>query len=166
MNRAGTIAFVIVTFVAAAGCNVICDSDELKSPYSDSDLDCEGGRLDPKQDLCWQDPRAGKSFEWQEAIDYCDGLDLAGHADWYLPSRDEFIDLLGGCEGDHGPCDSCDQSGTCSALFGSDSDRYWSSSVYADSSSSAWYVGFGYGYVGYYAKKHAGLRVRCVRRGP
>lgn len=40
-------------------------------------------------------------YTWQEAIDYCDALELAGHTDWYLPSIKEIQTLLNyGCRSD------------------------------------------------------------------
>jgi len=130
-------------------------------------LDCAGGRFDASTGLCWQDPSVC-CYDWQEAIDYCEGLDLAGHTDWTLPSRQDFIDLLGGCDsgvlgGSSGYCNSCAESETCGELFGSDGEWCWSSSPY--DSYRAWRVGFGYGRVSYDVVSR-GRDVRCVRPGP
>ena len=174
MNRHIVAATIAISLFASFSCTLICDVDELKSVDngasgdSDSDVDvddCEGGRYDGSTGLCWQDPKTSGTYEWQEAIDYCGGLDLAGHTDWYLPGRDYFIELLGDCDsdvtsGDPGYCNSCDESGTCSALFGSDGDWYWSSSPYG--SNLAWDVGFYGGHV-YYGSVDSYRRVRCVR---
>lgn len=181
---ARAIAAFLPAAVLAAGCNVILDQKELKKGdrcLSNDDCgdeaicvdgtceeivaDCDGGRLDLRTNLCWQDPKADGSFEWQEAIDYCAGLDRAGHTDWTLPSRDEFIELLGGCDsdvldGEWGYCDSCDESEACSALFGSDDEWYWSLSPC--DSYCAWYVDFDHGYVNG-GDVDYGYSVRCVR---
>jgi uncharacterized protein DUF1566 len=133
----------------------------------DGTADCADGqgKLDENTNLCWQHPKASGTYEWQEAIDYCDDLDLAGNTDWYLPGRDDFIDLLDDCDsdvtsGDSGYCNSCYESATCSALFGSDYEEYWSSSPY--DSNYAWYVYFDSGGVNY-SNVSSDNYVRCVR---
>ncbi|MDD5308553.1 MAG: DUF1566 domain-containing protein [Deltaproteobacteria bacterium] len=144
------------------------DADTDTDTGTDTDsLDCDGGRYDSATGLCWQNRSIG-SYEWQEAIDYCDGLDLGGHTDWYLPSRDDFIELLGGCQsevigGGTGYCDTCAASATCSALFDMDVDWYWSSS--SVNASYAWFVNFNFGSVRYYYKTE-NTYARCVRSGP
>ena len=165
-----------ISLFAFFSCNLICDIDELKGvSQSDSDSDgdvdvddCEGGRHDQSTGICWQNPMASEEYHWQEAIDYCDDLDLAGHTDWYLPGRDDFIELLGDCDsdvmsGESGYCNSCNESSTCSALFDSDTERYWSSSLYEPA--LAWRVGFDGGYV-YHGYVDYDRNVRCVREGP
>jgi hypothetical protein len=61
--------------------------------------DCDGGKLDPLTNLCWQNPPSTDEFTWNEAVTYCDGLSLAGHDDWRLPMIQELISLLRGCVG-------------------------------------------------------------------
>jgi hypothetical protein len=136
----------------------------------DSDIDCSEGKYDVSTGLCWQHPSVpdvlfDPLYEWREAIDYCDGVTLGGVGGWQLPSRDDFIDLLGGCDsdvldGDEGYCNSCAESETCTVLFESDGGGYWSSSPVNDE--VAWYVGFNDGHV---AKVHISnvSDVRCVR---
>jgi len=127
--------------------------------------DCDGGRYDPVTGLCWQHPKADGIHTWQQAVALCADLDLEGHADWQLPGRQDFVDLLGGCdegvlaEG-AGYCQSCADSQKCTALFGPDANWYWSSSQ--DTSGSAWAAGFGTGavYEGYTGIVY---HVRCVR---
>ena len=134
------------------------------------DAACDGGRYDEATWLCWQHPKADGTFTWQEAIDYCDELDLAGHTDWYLPSNDELIDLLGGCDSGvtnngHGNCNTCADSMKCSALFGADTDWYWSSpSLFHGGTGDELVFGFDGGFVG---ADNTGneSRARCVRPG-
>jgi hypothetical protein len=146
-----------------AGTDTGSDSDVSTDP-----LDCAGGRYDASTGLCWQHPRASEWYSWQEAIDYCDGLHLAGHSDWYLPSLDDFIDLLGDCDsdvmnGDVGYCESCDDSTSCTELFGSDNTGwFWSSSSF--DSSHAWTVRFDNGSVDHLIQGYQ-FEVRCVREG-
>jgi hypothetical protein len=146
------------------------DSDADADGDSDADadpLDCAGGRYDESTGLCWQHPPAGGELYWQQGMDYCDSLELAGHSDWFLPEGDDFIELLGGCEpnaldDDIAFCNPCGESATCSALFGVDLDSYWSSTGNGD---SAWYFYFqtGYGYLSFHNTD--AIAVRCVRTG-
>lgn len=146
------------------------DADAGSDTDSDTDpLDCDGGRYDESTGLCWQHPRTIDDYAWQAAIDYCDGLDFGGHTDWVLPTRQDFVDLFGGCDdnvldGYNGWCNPCPESETCSALFGADTDWYWSSSS-SSITDNAWYVNFVSGIVNPGPKELLNF-VRCVRAGP
>jgi len=87
-----------------------------------------------------------------------------------LPTRQEFVSLLGGCDAKvrgrkWGYCNNCKKSGNCSSMFGRDLRYYWSSSSYAADSSLAWCVYFTSGDVDS-ADKANDANVRCVRSGP
>jgi hypothetical protein len=153
------------------------DADTDADADSDSDTDtdtatffpqdCAGGRYDSVRDLCWQYPPPDETLDWENAVDYCDDLDLAGHTDWTLPGRQDFVDLLGGCDddvlgGNAGYCDSCADSSTCSSLFGPDEDWYWSSSPVGGA--SAWFAYFFNGYVEWLLIDNEGS-TRCVHPG-
>ena len=43
--------------------------------------------------LQWALETNGEDIRWPEAIDYCEGLNLAGHDDWRLPTMDELESL-------------------------------------------------------------------------
>ena len=58
---------------------------------------CEGGKLDPETDLCWQDPPASDSMDWYDAVTYCDELSLEGKGGWRLPMIQELVSLMRGC---------------------------------------------------------------------
>ncbi|MCP4677916.1 MAG: DUF1566 domain-containing protein [Deltaproteobacteria bacterium] len=144
------------------------DADTETDTDADADVkpsDCVGARYDASSGLCWQHPAASDRYEWQSAIDYCDSLDLGGHTDWVLPTRQNLIDLLEGCNvdvlaGGWGYCNSCAKSATCKELFGLDNNYYWSSSLYGDD--TAYFVYFWSGAVSY-GSKPLPAYTRCVR---
>jgi hypothetical protein len=156
---------------AAADVDAAADADTDVDGDTDGDTgsevvphDCDDSLYDDSTGLCWQDPKASDLLSWQEAIDYCDGLVLDGYADWFLPSRDDFIDLLGGCDGDvlsgdPGYCNACVESDTCDAMFYMDFGWYWSSTPY--SSDRAWMVSFEEGLV-YDEDTYHEESVRCA----
>ncbi len=103
--------------------------------------------------LVWQKATAPGTYTWQEALQYCENLTLAGHNDWRLPNVRELQSIL-----DYGRWKS-----TIDPVFGTTSDAdYWSSSTYALNRHLAWYANFGYGLVYGYYKTNANY-VRAVR---
>ncbi|MBW1811647.1 MAG: hypothetical protein JRJ87_25895 [Deltaproteobacteria bacterium] len=94
------------------------------------------------------------TITWEKAPKACpDG--------YRLPTRQEFMLLLGGCDsnlkkGKTGYCSSCEKSGTCRSMFGKDirSMYMWSNG----------YAVFHDGYIAVNAK--AGFQIICVRVGP
>jgi hypothetical protein len=153
---------------------------------------CDGGKLDPSTSRCWQDPPSSELYEWEYAVTYCDGLDLGGHDDWWLPSVSELRGLVRGCAGtaaggdcgvtddctDEGcwdePCDDWSDlggpgTGGChwDAKLSGECDWYWSSSTQTSDTipmeaSPAWGISFSGGYI-YYSDKTSLHYVRCVR---
>jgi len=84
---------LLAGFVACALC-AACDN----GGYGVAAMsDCDGGKLDPSTDLCWQDPPTQAPLAWNEAIAYCDALSLEGRDDWRLPMIQELISLVRGC---------------------------------------------------------------------
>jgi hypothetical protein len=101
---------------------------------------------------------SASTIEWADAVAYCDGLTWGGHSDWYLPDVMQLSGII-----DAGRTASPTINPT--AFPGTPSNYFWSSSSYSGSSSSAWRVDFGYGYVNGYDKTSS-RHVRCIRRGP
>ena len=104
-----------------------------------------------------------RGMSWHNAGNACPG-------GYRLPTRQEFVSLLGGCDADvRGgkvvSCNKCAESSKCSSMFGQDEGYYWSSSSYAADPSEAWHVTFANGIV-YYVDKDYDYNVRCVRGGP
>ncbi len=103
---------------------------------------------------------AGARLElnWNQASVHCP-------AGYRLPTRAEFIELLGGCDpsstsGEVGHCASCGKSEPCSALFGDDKGWYWTSTV--GRPDRAWFASFSDGYVSHFNVANR-CNVRCVR---
>jgi hypothetical protein len=169
------------------------DSDGDMDGDADTDtfpaaVDCDGGKLDPSSNLCWQNPLAG-SMQWQAASDYCDGLSLAGHDAWRLPTIGELRSLVRGCAATEtggvcgvtddclgsscwgGACDGCGYgdgpANGCywPAGFEGECGTYWTSSANADDESEAWTIDLYDGLLTYYEKIES-YDVRCLRPGP
>jgi hypothetical protein len=101
------------------------------------------------------------TFDWNTALSACP-------SGYRLPTRQELIDLLGGCDnavksGNEGTCKPCRESIVCNAMFPEDENWYWSSTQF--DATSAWYTAF-YGGRVYRNPKTAQDYVRCVRLGP
>ena len=75
------------------------------------------------------------------------------HNDWRLPTIQELATLI-----------NYEKYNPASDLEDTLSNAYWSSTTYAYSAISAWYVYFYYGFQGSYLKASS-LYVRCVRDG-
>lgn len=114
----------------------------------------DGTVTDSTTGLTWQQRDDGERRTWAEAMDYAAALDLAGHQDRRLPTREELQSIVD--YGRYAPAiDPVHFPDTAS-------DYYWSSSDYADSTSYAWIINFGDGYVNSYNKVSLNY-ARCVR---
>ncbi len=108
-------------------------------------LDCSGGAAVAEL----MDDGYGVS----PAINYCEGLSLASHTDWHLPSVNELQSLV-----DYGRVNtSIDPSFPLTQ-----SAYYWSSTAYEGNASFAWVVNFYAGGVDYDGMDNSRF-VRCVR---
>ncbi len=161
------------------------DSDtSIASPMTD----CDGGKADPDTSLCWQDPPELLWWSVDDAVSYCNDLELGGHGDWRLPTIQELISLIRGCVSSQcgvGSSDcldmECDDGSDCkqcrylknsgangcywdAALGDFCDDVYWSSSEVADNPLYAWSIYFATGLVSNRAREFTSF-VRCVRIG-
>ena len=105
--------------------------------------------------LQWQDDAVGSSVGWQGAIDRCEVLSLGGHSDWRLPNKKELLSIVDYSK--YNPSINGEFQSTTSSY-------YWSSTTHANSTNSAWVVGFYYGYTNGDGKDD-NYYVRCVRVG-
>ena len=106
--------------------------------------------------LMWQQDTAPGTYTWQEALKYCEGLDLGGHDDWRLPNVRELHSIV-----DYGRV-----LPAIDPVFGAQSDWYWSSSSSAAFPDVAWDVRFYDGNVFRGSRKGGGGFVRAVRNAP
>ena len=135
-----------------------------ESNQSHYTIDKNGTVRDLKTKLFWQKCTLGqennsdcsgtpKSFTWEDALQECKNLKLAGKK-WSLPSREQLITIV----------DYMKTTGPAIDVKffpNSQAGGYWSSDTCAQDTSSAWYVNFGMGYIGNDFKLN-GSYVRCV----
>ena len=93
---------------------------------------------------------------WDNAVAYAKNYTKGGYTDWRLPTIKELITLIDYTV--HTPASNDPEI---------KSEHYWSSTVYAHSSSGgAWFVHFYNGYVNSTTLQTSRYYVRCVRSGP
>ena len=69
----------------------------------------------------WQQATAPGTYTWQQALAYCENLNLAGHTDWRLPDRTELQSIV----------DYSRINPVIDPLFSTVASSYWSSTTYA-----------------------------------
>ena len=133
----------------SANSHVATDSAPPIPEDIDSLCHPDWGVYDAGFGVCWK-KGAGRLGNWHQALAICDDLTLGGHGDWTLPTRQDFVNLLGGCD-DHvrqmqiGRCDKCfgDVETRCAALFHDAPDwthtpTGWTSDTFDDREDVAW----------------------------
>ncbi|MFC1591221.1 DUF1566 domain-containing protein [Thermodesulfobacteriota bacterium] len=94
----------------------------------------DGTVTDQATGLMWQQGASPDLFTWEQAISYCDGLELAGYADWRLPDRNELLTIV----------DFDMENPSINTTFFPDTvaHAYWSSTTFALYSHYVWLVYF------------------------
>ena len=121
----------------------------------------------------WQKETAPGEKTWQNALKYCDNLNLAGHSDWRLPNVKKLQSLIN--YGVHDPAlpdtsgmgkwtEGDPFTGVLCAVTGCANGYYWSSST-AAGSGDGMYIYLGGGFVQSLSKAHDGFYVWPVRGG-
>lgn len=111
------------------------------------------GTVTAETGLMWQKGEGGL-LTWQSALDYCNGLVLAGHADWRLPNVKELESLV-----DRAKLNPAIDT----TSLPTRATPYWSSTSTSADASCAWAVYFYNGLVGNGYRKAEAQWVRCVR---
>lgn len=125
----------------------ICKKGTLVEGLDFAPKPSEGIYVDSAANFMWQDDESAKTVKliWQDAMNYCENLNLAGYDDWRLPNVDElkslFIKKLN--------------------LKNISEKSYWSGSLHNELSQAS-YVYFRNGNSGWSYKDDRYL-VRCIR---
>ncbi len=182
--------FTMILGIGLAG--VACSGDDDDDHDDDDD---EGNDdtwptwVDSSSGLTWEVEPANKNVNWEEAVSYCEELDLAGGG-WRLPTISELRSLIRGCETTKlgGSCrvtDECtsqecyeaDACKRCGYLDGPAAGGaywpdeiageivwYWSVSVEDEDKASAWRISFDNGEIDGNGKEAgSSVNARCVR---
>jgi hypothetical protein len=116
----------------------------------------DGTVTDIQTGLIWQQSEAG-AIPWEEALTYCENLELAGYDDWRLPNCNELQTIVDYSE--------YDPAIDLVAFPNAFSNVYWTSTTMAASPGAGWTVTFLKGEVAGGANKLYGRYVRAVRGG-
>ncbi len=108
--------------------------------------------------LVWQRALSSKQYDWQQAVDYCSGLELAGSRDWRLPMRIELVSIL--APYGVGSTPKLDQT----AFPGTPGASFWTGSRPGQSASQAYSVRFDESWTVVSTATSAAY-ARCVRTG-
>jgi hypothetical protein len=110
----------------------------------------DGTVTDLATGLTWMQTDSGEGLDWEDALGYCENLDLAGHDDWRLPNAKELQSIV-----DYTRSASTTGSAAIDPVFetstildeGGEQDypSYWSSTTHANlvNGANAVYVAFG-----------------------
>ena len=106
--------------------------------------------IDKNTTLQWQQTISGASYNWEDAIDYCEDLEYGGYTDWRLPSPHELLTIT----------DISRDNPAVNTAYFKISSELWSSASYSDT--NAFFLGKGAG-VYYTKEKTESLPTMCVR---
>jgi len=69
------------------------DANYLASPEMSYQNNDDGTITDLNTGLMWQQVPSSDDYTWQEAVDYCESLELNGYDDWRMPSCKELYSI-------------------------------------------------------------------------
>jgi hypothetical protein len=154
---------------------------------------CEGASVwhDAEAGLCWEHTPNDQPIGWHSAVEYCGELTLGGYSDWEMPTIQQLVTLLRGCDQsgcellDNPHCEEncysgctndCDYKGGpgqdgcfwAADLGGScDNEGYWSSTSPANPDDAVWRIFFDFGQIDLTGKvdpsESQQILIRCVR---
>lgn len=112
--------------------------------------------FDTASKLMWQDDNRAifNYYTWENAINFCENLNFAGHEDWRLPNINEFYTVV----------DFTKSNPVINNRFKNiKSLKYWSNTSYKYDLSQAWFIDFTNGSSSYQSKILTTTLTRCVR---
>ncbi len=113
--------------------------------------------IDKQHHLYWQDDFSSEksSEDWDDAVAFCDDLDLEGITHWRLPTFKELFSIT----------DYHRKIPINPAFTFLNENSYWSATPFAANKSRAWTIDFHTGET-YYSYKTTNHAVRCVKDMP
>ncbi len=119
-------------------------------PFTDNG---DGTVTDTVTGLMWAQASADTAMNWQQALAWCQNLELAGYTDWRLPDINELMTLA-----DYA------RTNLINTTFFPDtvSDNYWSATTRANQTGKGITMNFNYGSAGLIDKSD-NIYARCVR---
>ncbi len=139
-----------------AVCFIFIFSSICFADYTDNN---DGTVTDSNTGLMWQQATSDSQMTWEQAISWCENLELAGYSDWRLPNIKELASIV-----DY----STYRPAINETYFpGTMSSSYWSSTTwsYAFGTSNVWRINFEYGNDAPDSNKSNANYVRAVRGG-
>ena len=150
-NKKSKKVLSVVTFLVAS---IVCGQSLAAGVYSDL---ANGTVLDNVTSLVWQQEDDDENTRtWEEALAYCEALDLAGHTDWRLPNIRELFSII-------------DRSLSIPRIdtayfYNTNSANYWTSTTLNGVNSQAYSVSFFSAQIATTNKTGiSNILVRCVR---
>ena len=157
-EQSGTLGdLVIGSFDSWGGASI--DNADAAGSYADNG---DGTVSDTSTGLMWQQAGSSSSMDWEDALAYCEGLNLGGYSDWRLPTFKELHSLV-----DY----SRYRPAINTTYFPNNASEYWSSTNYENYTDQVFIMNFMYGYdsfddkYGHYDCRCEPHYVRAVRGG-
>jgi len=151
-GQSGTFGdLVIESFDSWGGASI--DNANAAGSYTDNG---DGTVSDTSTGLMWQQAGSSSSMRWEDALAYCEGLNLGGYTDWRLPTIKELRSLV-----DYSRYNPAIDS----TYFPNTASWYWSSTTSAYNTSNAWIINFYTGNDNHLITKINHHDARAVRGG-
>jgi hypothetical protein len=151
-GQSGSLSHLAIGSLDAVDSRALDCASTAVSSYTDNG---DGTVTDTITGLAWQ--QTGSSNKtWEQALAYCEGLNLGGHTDWRMPNIKELRSLV----------DYSLHKPAINTMYFPDtvSPFYWSSTTFPTNTSSAWGLHFDDG-DDHYGNKFGSFYVRAVRGG-
>ena len=78
---------LVLVFIMGTASQLLSDSRFVRDNFF-------GIVYDTYRGLMWSDQEKPSAHHWEDAINYCEDLKLAGYEDWHLPNYNELFSLI------------------------------------------------------------------------